>query len=70
MIYQVILNNCFYVKDFDGIIATNIQGDLEYVEDITLTRSVSEAKIFSHKMNAYYIASLIGGRVREYKEVC
>lgn len=66
--YQVAVNNKYYVSELSGTIGQCFDGMYTYFDDITLTRKKYEAKFFEDREEAESIANIIGGKVIEYIE--
>ena len=69
--YQVVINNKYYVSDICGTILQDLNAIYDYVERFELTLNKCDAKFFEYEREAQSIAEQIGGKVIEYslKEV-
>lgn len=64
--YQVIINDKFYIKDLDG--AHNLNNEYVYVYNFTVTKRKLEGKFFEYEKEAESIADKVDGRVIKYVE--
>lgn len=66
--YQVVINNKYYVSDIYGTIAQDFNALYHYIENLELTLNKCDAKFFEYEGEAQSIAEQIGGKVIEYVE--
>lgn len=64
--YQVVINNKYYVSDVDFI--STMIGTISYIWGVDLTKDMKKGKFFDMKIDADMVAEETGGRVIEYVE--